>query len=335
MKPTRRFAAALLLLAFVVAVGTAGYTLIEHLSIGQAAYLTIITLTTVGYGDVVPHTPAGQLFTVALVLTGLGIVLYLVSVGAEVVIEGHLRDLLGRNAMQRRIDDLRDHVIVCGYGRFGRVVTDELRRNGADVVVVDSDPGREADLKAADVPYEIGSALADDVLERAGLGRAKAIVIATPSDPDNVFITLSVREKHKDIRIHSRGESEAGLRRLELAGANQALSAYHSGGIRMASSILRPAVVDFLELSLPGHREDVALEEMRIEAGSRLVGRTVADVEREWPRLRVVGLRRGDDPLQVIPEPPTRLEADNLLVVIGEGGVLRRLGQESSGGSSS
>jgi voltage-gated potassium channel len=331
VRPTRRFAAAILSLTLIVAVGTAGYALLEHLPLGQAAYLTIITLTTVGYGDLVPHTPAGQVFTVVLILTGLGTVLYLASVGAEMVIEGHLRDLLGRNVMQRRIDALKDHVIVCGYGRFGRVVTDELRRNDADVVVVDSDPGREPDLKAADVPYEIGSALHDEVLERAGLRRAKAIVIATPSDPDNVFITLSVREKSKTIRIHSRGESEAGLRRLELAGANQALSAYQSGGLRMASSILRPSVVDFLELSLPGHHEDVALEEMRVDTGSRLVGRTVADVEGDWPRLRIVGLRRGNDALRVVPEPPTRLEADDLLVVIGEGGALRRLGQESSG----
>jgi len=333
VRPTQRFAAAILSLAVIVAVGTAGYAVLEHLPLGQAAYLTVITLTTVGYGDVVPHTPGGQLFTVVLILTGLGTVLYLASIGAEIVIEGHLRDMLGRNAMQRGIDALRDHVIVCGYGRLGRVVTDELRRNGADVVVVDADPGREAELKAADVPYEIGSALIDEVLERAGIRRAKAIVIATPSDPDNVFITLSVREKNKTIPIHARGESEAGLRRLELAGANLELSAYQSGGLRMAASILRPSVVDFLELSLPGHNEDVALEEIRVDPGSRLLGRTVGDVERDWPRLRVVGLRRGGDPLRVVPEAPTRLEANDLLVVIGEGGALRRLGQESSAAS--
>jgi voltage-gated potassium channel len=332
VKPTRRFAAALGALALVTAIGTTGYVLLEGLSVGEAAYLAIITLTTVGYGDVVPHTPGGRFFTALLVVTGLGTVLYLVTVGAEIVIEGHLRDLLGRNAMQRRIDALRDHVVVCGYGRFGRVVVDELRQNGADVVVIDADPAREDELKAAAVPYVIGSALADDVLERAGIRRAKAIVIATPSDPDNVFITLSAREKSEAIRIHARGETEAGLRRLELAGAHQALSAYHSGGIRMAASILRPSVVDFLELSLPGHHEDVALEEMRVAGGSRLVGRTIADVEGEWPRLRIVALRRGSEALRVVPAPPTPLGADDMLIVIGEGDALRRLAQATSPG---
>jgi len=308
-----------------------GYVVFEDLSPGDAAYLTVMTLTTVGYGDVVPHTAGGRVFTMVMVLTGLGIVFYLASVAAEIVLEGHLRDLFGRNAMQRRISELRHHVIVCGYGRFGRVVTDELRRSGADVVVIDADPALEDAIKAAGVAYLIGSALSDDVLELAGIRHAKAIVIATPSDPDNVFITLSAREKSQTIRIHARGESEAGLRRLELAGASQALSAYYSGGLRMAASILRPSVVDFLELSLPGHHEDVALEEIRIAGGSRLAGCTIAQVEQEWPRLRVVGLRRGSERLRVVPEPPTVLAGDDLLVVIGEGDGLRQLAQAASG----
>ena len=321
----------MLALGLLTTVGTIGFALIEGLSIGEAAYLTVITLTTVGYGDIVPHTTGGRVFTMVLILSGLGTVLYLASVGAELLLEGQLAALLGRTAMKRRTDELRDHVIVCGYGRFGRVVTDELRRSEAAVVVIDSDPGREEELRAADVPYLIGSALADDVLERAGIRRARAIVIATPSDPDNVFITLSAREKSQTIRIHARGESEAGLRRLELAGANQALSAYHSGGMRMASSILRPSVVDFLELSSPGHHEDVALEEVRIAAASRLAGSVITGIEREWPRLRVVGLRRQDEGLRVVPDPTTTLRVDDLLVVIGEGEDLRGLAQIASG----
>ena len=333
MRPTQRFTIAVAALALITAIGTAGFMLLEGLPIGDAVYLTVMTLTTVGYGDVVPHTAGGRAFTMALVLSGLGTVFYLASVGAEIVLEGHLRDLLGRNAMQRRISELREHVIICGYGRFGRAVADELRRNQCDVVVIDVDAAREDELKSAGVPYLIGSALTDEILERAGIERARAIVIATPSDPDNVFITLSAREKSKTIRIHARGESDAGLRRLELAGANQALAAYHSGGLRMAASILRPSVVDFLELSLPGHREDVALEEMRIAAGSPLLGRTIVQVEQEWPRLRVVGLGRGSERLRVVPEPTTTLAADDLLVVIGEGDALRSLAQAAAGGA--
>jgi voltage-gated potassium channel len=310
-------------------IGTVGYMVLEGLAVGDAAYLTVITLTTVGYGDVVPRTGGGRIFTVVLLLSGLGTVLYLASVGAQMVLEGHLRDLLGRNAMQRRIDELHDHVIVCGYGRFGHAVADELRRGGAALVVVDSDPEREEELRAGNVPYLIGSGLADDVLERAGIRRARALVVATPSDPDNVFITLSAREKSKTVRIHARGETEAGLRRLELAGAHQALSAYHSGGLRMAASILRPAVVDFLELSLPGRDAQMTLEEIQLEARSSLGGRTIGQVEQDWQRLRVVGLRRRDE-FRIVPEGTTVLAEGDLLVVIGERDVLGRLAQAAS-----
>jgi voltage-gated potassium channel len=331
MRPTQRFSIALGTLTVLVVLGIAGYAVLEGLSFGDAAYLTIVTLTTIGYGDIVPHTTGGRIFTMALVLVGLGNVFYLASVAAEMVIEGHLRDVLGRNTMQRRINELRDHVIVCGYGRFGRVVADEIRKNDCPLVVIDSDPAREEELKRATVPYVIGSALDDDVLAQAGLDRARAIVVATPSDPDNVFITLSIREKSQTIRIHARGESDAALRRLQLAGADQALTAYHSGGLRMAASILRPTVVDFLELSLPGHKQDVALEEVHVGGTSKLVGRTIAQIEEACARLRVVGMRRGDEDVRVVPETSTAIAADDLLVVIGAGESLRQLESDAAG----
>jgi voltage-gated potassium channel len=332
MKPMQRFTIALAALAAISAIGIAGFRVLEGLPFADAAYLTIMTLTTVGYGDVAPQTTAGRFFTMGLILAGLGNVLYLVSVAAELVIEGHLRDLLGRNVMQRSVNAMKDHVIVCGYGRFGRVVADELRKNECSLVVIDADPAREDELKRAGVPYVIGSALHDDVLEQAGIGRARAIVIATPSDPDNVFMTLSIREKNQTIRIHARGESEAGLRRLQLAGANQTLAAYQSGGLRMAASILRPSVVDFLELSLPGHEQpDVALEEVRVGGNSSLVGRSIADIEAACARLRVVALRRGNEDLRVVPDTGTTVAANDLLIVIGAVQNLRRLDADASG----
>jgi voltage-gated potassium channel len=331
MRPTQRFSIALGTLAVLVVVGFVGYMFFEGLSFADAIYLTIVTLTTIGYGDIYPHTTAGRVFTMALILVGLGNVFYLASVAAETVIEGHLRDVLGRNAMQRRINGLRDHVIVCGYGRFGRVVADEIRKNDQPLLVIDVDPAREEDLKRAGNPYLIGSALDDDVLAQAGLDRARAVVVATPSDPDNVFITLSIREKSETVRIHARGESDAALRRLQLAGANHALTAYHSGGLRMAASILRPTVVDFLELSLPGHKQDVALEEVHVAGKSKLVGRTIAQIEEACARLRVVGVRRGDEDMRVVPETSTAIAADDLLVVIGAGDSLRQLAVDAAG----
>ncbi len=329
--PTRRLAIALATLAVVTSIGTLGFVAIEGLSVADALYLSVVSLTTVGYGDVVPETGAGRLFAVLLILSGVGSALYLFTVGAQLVLEGQLRDLYGRTAMQRQVDRHRDHVIVCGYGRFGRVVADELVRSATPLVVVDADPARDEELRMRGIPYIIGSAVSDDVLERAGVRRARAIVVATPSDPDNVFITLSAREKNPAIRIHARGETEEGLRRLQLAGADQAMSAYHSGGVRMAASILRPSVVDFLELSAPGRHDALALEEMKVVRPSRLEGRTLADVEAEWPRLRVVALTRGSEPTRIAPLPATMLEAGDLLVAIGERDALSRLAQASAG----
>src|SRR5262245_63850578 len=154
------------------------------------------------------------------------------------------------------------------------------------MVVIDADPHREEEIRQLGVPYLIGSALSDEMLEGAGIGRARAIVVATPSDPDNVFITLSAREKNPGIRIHARAETEAGLRRLELAGAHQTLAPYHSGGVRMAASILRPSVVDFLELPLPDHHHGIAIEEARIGAHCPLAGPTTSRVESERPAVR-------------------------------------------------
>jgi voltage-gated potassium channel len=333
LTPIRRIAVALVALGSVTAIGTVGYMLIERLSAPDALYLTVITLTTVGYGDLVPHTTAGRLFTILIILSGVGCALYLFTVGAQLVLEGQLRDVFGRTAMQRRADHMNGHVIVCGYGRFGRAVAEELGRNGAEMVIIDADPACEEELRRRGGPYVIGSAVADDVLEHAGIRRARAIVVATPSDPDNVFITLSAREKNPDIRIHARGESEAGLRRLELAGANQTLSAYHSGGVRMAASILRPSVVDFLELSMPGHHAGIALEEARIAPRCRLDGRTIGELEAEWARMRVVALERPGENVQIAPEAATVLAAGDLLVAIGEREALARLAQAASGES--
>ncbi|MBI2963541.1 MAG: potassium channel protein [Deltaproteobacteria bacterium] len=314
-------------LVAVVLAGTVGYRVFERLSWTDAVYLAVVTISTVGYGDIVPRTPVGRLFTVFLILSGVGVALYLLGSLAELVLEGRLRELLGRGAMEREIGKLNGHVIVCGYGRFGKAVADELARSRTDVVVIDVDPQSEEDLKRAALPYLIGSALSDEVLSRAGVARARAIVVATASDSDNVFITLSAREQNPSIRIHSRAETEAGIRRLRLAGADQVISAYQTGGTRIAASILRPAVVDFLEISSPARGEEVAIEEIRISPGSGLEGRAIRAIEHDHPRLRVVAIKRGEEPIRIVPDPSTQVGGGDFLVVVGERQGLEQLAQ--------
>jgi voltage-gated potassium channel len=325
MTPTRRFALALLLVVLMTLIGAAGYRFIEHMSILDSFYMAVITISTVGFGEVKPLTPAGRLFTIGLIVAGVGSAVYLFTIIGELIVEGRLREFLGKSAMNRKIHDLKNHVIVCGYGRFGRAVIEELIRNAVPMVAIESDPAKAAEMEAVGALYVTGSALEDAVLEDAGLASARAIIVATGSDADNVYITLSAREKNPGILIYARGDSDAGLRRLKLAGADQVVAAYQWAGMRIAASILRPSVVDFLQLSVPGRESEVDLEEIRISRASPAVGKTIAAVEQANPRLRIVALKRNDQRLEMIPAAGTPIEAGDLLVVIGEAESLKRL----------
>jgi voltage-gated potassium channel len=325
----RRLLIPILGLAAITGLGTAGYVLVEGLSWLDAAYMTVITMSTVGYGEIVPLHPAGKLFTMALIMGTVGFALYLFTDIANALLHTNLRDLFRGKDMQTRIAGLSNHVIVCGYGRFGRIVVEELDRAGVPTVVIESDPGRQAELDTDGALYLIGSAASDEMLVAAGIERARAIAIGTGSDPDNVFITLSAREHNREIRIHARGESDAAMRRLTLAGANQVVSAYHMGGRAIASSILRPAVVDFLEIARPKWGEEVDLEELRLGEGCALAGRTIEALEAEVQRLRVVALKRGEEAIHLVPGADTEVRPGDHLVVIGERESLTRIAQLS------
>src|SRR5271155_3464588 len=315
MTPTRRFGLALSLVVLMTVIGAIGYMLIEHWSVLDAFYMSVITISTVGYGEVKPLSPAGRLFTIGLIVTGVGSAIYLFTVIGELVVEGRLREFLGKSAMNRKIHNLQEHVVVCGFGRFGRAVVEELVRDNLPIVVIEVDLAKQADLETGGPLHVMGSALEDSVLEDAGVGSARAIIVAPGSDADNVYITLSAREKNPKILIYARGDSDSGLRRLKLAGANQVI----------AASILRPSVVDFLQLSMPGRQSEVDMEEIKISAESPAGGKTIAAVELENPRLRIVALKRNDQPLEMIPAPETKIKSHDLLVGIGESDSLKRL----------
>lgn len=325
MSPARKFVIAIAGIAALILAGTIGYIEIAGMSPIDALYMAVITISTVGFGEVEPLGPGGRMFTIGLILSGVGTAFYLLAAVAELLVEGRLREFLGRTAMTRRIHQLEGHVIICGFGRFGRVVAEELGRNSIPVVVIDLDPAKEAELMRLELLHVIGSAVEDDVLERAGVRTARAIVAGTGSDADNVYITLSAREKNTAIRIHARAESEAGLRRLRLAGADQTISAYQWGGMRIAASLLRPSVVDFLELSVPGRGSEVDLEEIKVLENSAIVGKSIEAIERESSRLRIVALKRGAEPISIIPDRATPIAAGDFLVVIGERDGLKRL----------
>jgi len=325
--PAQRIARALVGLAGIIALGTAGYVVIADYPPLDALYMTVTTIATVGYGEIRPLSPAGRIFTMVLILGSAGVTLYLLGQVAQTLVETSLRAVLQRRAMERKIETLSGHVIVCGWGRLGRIVVDELARAQARLAIVESDPAKEPQLARTGHPYLIGSATSEEVLLHAGVQRARALVVATGSDADNVYITLTARELSPPLEIHARGESEGAMRRLIQAGATRAVSAHQLGGIRLASGLLRPSVVEFVEITHPRVGEQVDLEELRISEGSRSIGLSVRALEQSAPRLRVVGLKRGDTRMQLVPDENLPLVAGDLLVVIGERASLERLAQ--------
>lgn len=316
-------------LALLTAFGALGYRAIEGMAWFDALYLTIVTISTVGFGDITPQTLPGKLFAMLLIVMGVGAALYLLSVIAEGVLAGRLRSVLMRSAMMRKIQRLEGHVIVCGFGRFGRIVVDELLQAGRSLVVVESDLALGPDLERLGIDFVLGSATRDEILEQAAVVHAEALVVATSDEADNVFITLSARELNPGIRIHARAESESGIRRLRQAGADFVNSPYQMGGIRTAASLLRPSVVDFLELSAASHGHEIDLEEVRVGPGAAIAASAVREIEADNPRLRIVALKQPGQSIQLIPRPDERIQAGDHLVVIGEREQLAALAQKA------
>lgn len=323
-----RLVRAVAALLFLTLLGAVGYMLVEGWSFEDALYMTVITLSTVGYAEVAPLSRAGRRYSMLLIVVGVGMTVYLISVAAQVIFEGRLREFFQRSAMQRRIEGLEGHIVVCGFGRFGKVVAEELAAAGETVLVVDRDPALAPELDALGVPYLIGPAT-DELLQRAGLSRARALVAATGSDAENVFITLAAREIAPALEIHARGETEAAARRLTRAGANHVTALFRTAGQRAAASLLQPTVVDFLEIARPRQGEPVDLEEIRVCAGSPLAGQTLSAIEAASPGVRVVALKRRDEPIRVVPEAGARVDVDDHLVLIGERERLTELAQQA------
>ncbi|MFQ5515550.1 MAG: potassium channel family protein [Myxococcota bacterium] len=333
MNPTKRLLLALAGLATITLAGTLGYVMIEGFGWLDALYMTVITLSTVGFGEVQELGRGGQLFTVGLIIVGVALSLYLISVLAELIIEGRLRSVLGRRAMQRQIERMQGHVIVCGFGRFGRVVTEELVRQGKPVVVIELNAAREPELERLELPHLIGSGLSDETLRAAGLARAESLVIATSSEADSVFVTLSARDLAPEIKIFARGEGEAVARRLERAGATHVVSAYRMAGLRTALALLRPSVMTFLEVFRSQQGIEIDIEEIYIQDGAPLAGRTVHEVERAGERMRIIALRKEPQPLRLIPPGETAIEAGAHVIAIGERPGLDLLARQAQAGA--
>jgi voltage-gated potassium channel len=316
----RRFLMTLLVPVALVLFGTFGYPLIDdRYDFFDGLYMTIITLSTIGYGEVHPLKPAGRVFTMVLILIGVATFLYAASAAVRAFVSGELRELLGRQRMERSLAQMHDHLIVCGYGRMGRLVCQEFSRQRLPFVVVEVNPEL---LAGFDVPHGIplnGDAASDEVLRQAGVERARGLVTVMTSDADNLYTTMSARLLNKKVFIVARLEDPKAEQKLRRAGANRVVSPYQIGGVRLAQAVLRPTVVDFIELATRTEHIELQIEESRVAASSPLAGTSIKDSRlRAELKVIVVAVKKGSGDMVFNPPPETVLEVGDTLVAIGD-----------------
>lgn len=308
------FAVTLAAICTLTAGGTAGFMYIEDMGWIDSLYMTVITLSTVGFGEVQELSQAGRLFTVVLIVLGIGVVLTIIGAWARALLEGELQAYFGMRRTQRMLRDLKDHYIVCGYGRFGRRLVAELEQRGVSFVVIERDkPLPEGMLGIND------DATREEVLEQAGVARARGLLTTFPSDADNLYVTLTGREMNPDLFIVARCENDANEARLKRAGATRTVSPYSIAGHRMAQAALHPRVLDFVDvLTSPSDRK-VGMAEVAIAMGSLCDGVTLGDADlRSRFGVHVVAVASGGGDMEFNVSTDRLLEQGDTLLAIGD-----------------
>jgi voltage-gated potassium channel len=324
---SRRFVWLLGVPVLLVIVGTLGYYFIESdYTLFDALYMTIITLSTIGYGEVHTLSTAGRVFTIFLILGGVFTIFYAATEVIRTVVGGEIQDTLGRRRMERSLAELQNHLIVCGYGRMGRLVCEEFSQNKLPFVIIE----KQAELlEDFNLPHGIpihGDATADEILRRAGIDRARALVSVVASDADNLYITMSGRLLNEKLLIVSRAADAGSEQKLLRGGANRVVSPYRIGGSRVAQAVLRPTVVDFIELATRTEHFDLQLEEAQVAPRSTLAGKPLRESQiRQELGIIIVAIKKTSGKMVFNPSPDAVLDPGDILVAIGDRPRLDRL----------
>ncbi len=324
MELQRRLIQALMLLAAVVVIATSGYKLLGvNVTWLDALYMTAVTLSSVGYGEIVDtsHSAGLRVFNLLVLTFGIGLMLYVFSIATAFVVEGELKNIFWRRKMQKRIAGFRGHIIICGAGETERPIVEELLKAGRHVVVVDRDPKQLEEFQEfTGVPLIEGDATDEEVLEQAGLARAGGVIAALPSDKDNLVITVTVRQKYPTIRIVARNIEPRMGEKILRAGANSTVSPTFIGGMRLASEMIRPHVVSFLDLMLKEQSQTLRIEEIQVPYHSNWVGMELGRVNlRDKFNLSCLALRHStDDTFRYNPHDSEVVKGNSILVVMGD-----------------
>jgi len=306
--------------------GVVGYMTIEDWGFLDALYMTVTTFTTVGYGEVHEVSNLGRMFTIFFIIIGVIYFLYIAGVIVQFMVEGQIRTILGRRSLDKKIDQLNNHFIVCGYGRIGRILCKMLKRKPVDLVVIEKDEGLISIMSEDKILYIPGDAADETNLKRAGIQRAKGLVAALATDTDNVFLVLTARQLNPKLYIMARASHGELKSKLMAAGANRVESPYDMGAVSMAQRILRPTVTNFLDLALAYKREGIQMEEIPVAPSSSLVNVMLKDSGiRQQFNLIIIAIKKSDESMLFNPSFEAIIESGDTVIAVGQEENLKKL----------
>jgi voltage-gated potassium channel len=328
MNPAQRLLPTGILLLSIFCIGTAGYILIEGWPFLDAIYMVVVTLFTVGFKEVRPLSAAGEIFTMAIIITGVGTAVYAGGKAVELIVEGELTGFQKRKRMEKKIKELTGHYIICGYGRVGHQVAESFQSSEVPFVVIDSKKETVNELEPLGIPGLTGDATTDNILLEAGIKEAKGLVACSDSDVVNVFVTLSARALNPGLFIVARAGLKDTEKKLLIAGANRVLSPYFISGNRMAALATHPVASDFFDLVTHGGHVDFKLFEITIPEGSKFVNQTIKESNiRGTTGVAVLAIKKTDGTFNLQPQASSKIDKDDILVLLGTQEQFERLGE--------
>lgn len=326
MDSGRKLLFSILLVLALTGIGTLGFMVLEGWNLIDSFYMTVTTLTTVGFGEVHELDTKGKLYTIILIVTGIGFFLYVIRSFVDFLIEGRIMVILGRKRLNKKIGSLKNHYIICGYGRIGRVLCRHLRNRIDQLVVIDNRPDFETIKREPGVIYISGDATEETTLVRAGIQKAKGLVAVLGTDADNVFLVLTARQLNPGLYITARAGYRGSKLKLKAAGADHVESPYEMGAASMAHRIIRPTVTSFLDLAFTYQRKDIQMEEIPVDDASKLNGVSLQDSGiRQNYNLIIIAIKKKDNSMRFNPSFETVLNGGDTVIAVGEEQNLKKL----------
>ena len=314
----------LLLLIMTIIIGVIGYELTEKYTVLEALWQTVITLSTVGFGELREMSQPGRIFTIVLIMFGFALFGYSLTSLTRIVVEGEIKNIFRNRKMEKEISNMKNHVILCGHGRLGREIAGELKKWRKEYVVIEMDETVGQELIDQHVPVVIGDATEDETLIKAGIKDAEGAIAALTDDVKNLFVTLTARKLNPGLTIVTKADQEGSEAKLISAGANKVISPAQIGGRRMASVLINPEVVNFLDVVVCEKEFNLSMQEVRVQKNSIIEGLPIKDAQ--IPReIKVIGMKKEDGNMHINPPATHELNADSVLIVLGENVHIEKL----------